>query len=189
MEPNNLNLFYKLHSTNFGAFTVIWSFFNSVPKINRIFLLWPDIAAEKNIKEHFVSFTPLSCSEIDNVVNQLEMFIQGTAINFSLDLVRMDLCSEFQQKVLRTEHKIPYGCVSTYLRIAKHLQKPTASRAVGNALANNPFPIIIPCHRAIRTDFTIGGFQGGIRMKRSLLEFEGNKLDGKMRVINPKLYY
>jgi methylated-DNA-[protein]-cysteine S-methyltransferase len=64
-----------------------------------------------------------------------------------------------------------------------------AARAVGNALANNPFPIIVPCHRAIRSDGHLGGFQGGFHMKKVLLENEGVKTDEKGRVINPSWYY
>jgi len=85
----------------------------------------------------------------------------------------MDLCSEFQQEVLRAEHGIPRGAISTYQRIARHVGRLRGARAVGNALATNPFPIIIPCHRAIRTDLTVGGYQGGIKMKRTLLQMEG----------------
>jgi methylated-DNA-[protein]-cysteine S-methyltransferase len=60
---------------------------------------------------------------------------------------------------------------------------PRAARAVGTALANNPFPIIIPCHRTIRADGTPGGFGGGIMMKRNLLEMEGVRFDPRGRVI------
>ncbi|MHA1663588.1 MAG: methylated-DNA--[protein]-cysteine S-methyltransferase, partial [Candidatus Thorarchaeota archaeon] len=55
-------------------------------------------------------------------------------------------------------------------------------RAVGNALARNPFPIIVPCHRAIRSDRTLGGFQGGLKMKRRILEMEGVEFDSTSRV-------
>jgi methylated-DNA-[protein]-cysteine S-methyltransferase len=66
--------------------------------------------------------------------------------------------------------------VSTYQRIAGHLGSPQAARAVGTTLAHNPFPIIVPCHRAIRTDGTLGGFQGGMEMKRALLERDSPKI-------------
>jgi alkylated DNA nucleotide flippase Atl1 len=55
-------------------------------------------------------------------------------------------------------------------------------RAVGTALARNPFPLVVPCHRAVRSDRTLGGFQGGLEMKRALLEMEGVEFDSKNRV-------
>jgi len=86
---------------------------------------------------------------------------------------RIDHCSKFQQKVLRAASAIPRGKISTYQRIAKQIGKPKAVRAVGRALANNPFPLIIPCHRVIRSDGSLGGYQGGLKMKRALLKKEG----------------
>ncbi len=87
------------------------------------------------------------------------------------------------------EYGIPRGSVSTYGRMAAHLGIPGGARAVGNALATNPFPIVIPCHRAIRSDGTLGGYQGGLAMKRILLEQEGVVIDDRGRVRSTKLYY
>jgi methylated-DNA-[protein]-cysteine S-methyltransferase len=60
---------------------------------------------------------------------------------------------------------------------------------VGNALATNPFPIVIPCHRAIRSDGTLGGYQGGLAMKKALLMQEGVDVDERGRVRSPRLFY
>jgi methylated-DNA-[protein]-cysteine S-methyltransferase len=130
-----------------------------------------------------------SCSEIDGVADQVLAFLEGEAVAFALESVRLDLCTTFQQKVLRAEHAIPRGCVSTYGRIAAHLGNPRGARAVGTALATNPFPIIIPCHRAIRTDRTLGGYQGGQGMKRALLEMEGIEFDDAGRVTARMMSY
>jgi len=81
-------------------------------------------------------------------------------------------CPTFQQKVLRAVSTIPCGEVRTYKFIAKQIGNPKAARAVGRALANNPFPLIIPCHRVICSDGKLGGYQGGLKMKRSLLKME-----------------
>jgi len=189
MKSNKAEIFYILGKSPFGVFVLLWTIHNDEPKIYRILLPNPIRMSEKIYRALITKETEYSCPEIDDVAGQMESFMNRGKISFSLDLVRLDLCTEFQQKVLRAEHRIPYGHVSTYKRIAVQLGQPTASRAVGNALANNPFPIIIPCHRAIRTDLSLGGFQGGEDMKRALLEFEGNQFNEKLKIKNPLIYY
>ncbi|MFQ5903668.1 MAG: methylated-DNA--[protein]-cysteine S-methyltransferase [Candidatus Binatia bacterium] len=78
----------------------------------------------------------------------------------------------FTRSVLRITAKIPYGEVRSYRWVAERLGKPRATRAVGNALARNPIPIIIPCHRVVRSDGTLGGYALGLNWKRRLLELE-----------------
>ena len=90
--------------------------------------------------------------------------------------------TDFSAKVLKQACKIPRGKVATYSGLAAKLGKPRAARAVGTALANNPFPIIIPCHRVVRADGSLGGFGGGLRMKRELLHREGVALNAEDRV-------
>ena len=80
--------------------------------------------------------------------------------------------SSFRGKVLREVAKIPYGEVKTYKQIAEALDT-KAYRAVGTAIGRNPLPIIIPCHRVVRSDLKVGGFFGGTEMKKEILENEG----------------
>ncbi len=84
----------------------------------------------------------------------------------------------FQQKVWKYLTKIPRGSVKTYSQVAKSIGKPLAVRAVANAIARNPYPPLIPCHRVIRSDGTLGGYsgKGGIKTKKILLKREGVKL-------------
>ena len=164
---------FCLRGTRFGFVAVFWSIYKSKPKICRIVLSKPGISAQHTIKKFFPDSAASSCPEIDSLVDQMEAFLNGEDIVFSLDMVRFDLCSVFQQRVLRAEHAIPRGRVSTYKLIAGHLDSPRGARAVGTALATNPFPVLIPCHRAIRSDGALGGYQGGLKMKRTLLEMEG----------------
>ena len=84
-----------------------------------------------------------------------------------------DDLSAFQKAVLRAIVDIPIGEVRSYRWVAGRIGKPKASRAVGNALNANPYPIVVPCHRIIRSDGTIGGYASGVRRKRRLLEREG----------------
>jgi len=69
------------------------------------------------------------------------------------------------------------------------LGKQNGARAVGNALANNPFPLIVPCHRAIRADRQLGGYQGGLQMKLGLLKNEGIAFDDAGRVVCTRFHY
>ncbi|NHK32558.1 MAG: MGMT family protein [Asgard group archaeon] len=97
-------------------------------------------------------------------------------------------CYDIQKKVLLAEYNIPRGWVSTYKRIANHIGIMKGARVVGNSLAKNPFPIFIPCHRAIKSSGELGGYQGGLVMKKTLLEIEGIKVvDNK--VVTDKIYY
>jgi len=108
-------------------------------------------------------------------------YFDGKTVKFPLDVIDTSVCYPFQIEVLKAEWSIPYGKTASYSCVARKIGS-TAYRAVGNALARNPFPIIIPCHRAIRSDRTLGGFQGGLRMKRRILEMEGVEFDTRGRV-------
>jgi methylated-DNA-[protein]-cysteine S-methyltransferase len=80
--------------------------------------------------------------------------------------------TEFERKVWETLRKIPYGETRTYKWLAEEIGKPLAFRAVGNALGKNPIPIIFPCHRVIEADGSLGGYSGGVDIKRRLIEIE-----------------
>jgi methylated-DNA-[protein]-cysteine S-methyltransferase len=94
--------------------------------------------------------------------------------------------TNFQIKVWEFLKTIPRGTVTTYSKIAKAIGYPKAVRAVANAIGNNPNPIIIPCHRVIRANGTIGGYSGigGIKKKKALLKKENIKLNQLFKYIN-----
>ena len=83
--------------------------------------------------------------------------------------------TKFQVKVWRYLKKIPVGSTKTYSQVAKAIGKPLAVRAVANAIAKNPYPTQIPCHRVIRSDGSLGGYsaRGGLKTKKKLLKTEG----------------
>lgn len=85
--------------------------------------------------------------------------------------------SEFQSRVLKLVSIIPRGKVTTYKELALALGRPRACRAVGNALARNPNPVMIPCHRVVRSDGKIGGYKLGARRKMKLLLEESIKIE------------
>ena len=102
---------------------------------------------------------------------QLQSYYNGKNLKFTVPL---DLSGfkKFELAVWRATKTIPYGQTRSYEWIAKCIGKPKAARAVGNALGRNPVPVIIPCHRAIRKDGTLGGFGGGAGWKKYLLKLE-----------------
>lgn len=81
--------------------------------------------------------------------------------------------TEFQRKVWSELRKIPAGATRSYADVAKAIGKPKATRAVANACGKNPIPVLVPCHRVIAKDGSIGGYTGGLRVKRALLDAEG----------------
>lgn len=187
---DNHNLKSKiLLSTPFGPVAIIWSIIGGIPLIIRIIISRPDLSAKDMMVDLYPDLQESSCAKIDDIARSVQAFLEGEDMVFSLDSVAINQCSTFQRSVLIAEHGIPRGCVSTYKLIGDHLGKERGARAVGNALANNPFPIIIPCHRAIRSDRSIGGFQGGMAMKRALLKREGIKFDGVGRVSVTRFQY
>ncbi|MDP8314622.1 MAG: methylated-DNA--[protein]-cysteine S-methyltransferase, partial [Candidatus Celaenobacter antarcticus] len=94
--------------------------------------------------------------------------------HFDLPLILVG--TSFQRKVWEYIQHIPFGETQTYNEVAQGIGHPNAQRAVGNALHTNPIPIIVPCHRVVRTDGGLGGFGLGIDVKQKLLDFERKHL-------------
>jgi methylated-DNA-[protein]-cysteine S-methyltransferase len=178
-----------IRSTPFGSVAILWDTFQAGPKITRVLLSKPYELAPEKAAGMYPDARGISCEEINSVARDMLRLLEGEPVDFSLDIAALDICGRFQQRVLRTEHAIPRGHVSTYKLIAAYLGVPKGARAVGNALANNPFPLIIPCHRAIRSDLTLGGYQGGLEMKHALLKMEGIPFDDSGRVKCSHFYY
>jgi len=183
------SLYYVMVSSAFGTLSIVWEQTEEHPKVYRIFLPNEQTPVENIVQKTFIDASSLSCPIITELGKKIQSFLAGEARNFELNIIAIEECSEFQRKVLLTEHKIPRGWVSTYGRIAQSLGIPGSARAVGRVLARNPFPIIIPCHRAIRSNGELGGFQGGLRMKRALLELEGVKFSQTGKVLTSRIYY
>lgn len=104
-------------------------------------------------------------------------YFQGKRVRFSVR-VDLDAVSPFRAEVLRQCKKIPYGKTASYGDLAGAAGSPAAVRAAGGAMAHNPLPLVIPCHRVLRGDGSIGGFSSaeGVRQKRRLLALEGAAL-------------
>ncbi len=181
--------FYTTFSSLFDTFTIVWKETGSDLQVIRIFLSDPELKSEVKALESFKQIKLGSSSSIELLGEKIQRVFKGEKVDFDLGLIDFNQCFDIQKKVLLAEYAIPRGWVSTYKRIAGKIGIPTGARVIGNALARNPFPIIIPCHRAIKTNGDLGGFQGGINMKRRLLELEGIKFSERGKVITDRIYY
>jgi len=180
---------YATFPSPFNSFTIVWIETGSNLKVQRIYLSDPKLTSEVKALESFKNIKLESSSSIEMLGEKIQRFLRGENVDFDLNLLDFNNCSEIQKRVLLVEYKIPRGRVSTYKRIANEIGIPNGARVVGNALAKNPFPIIIPCHRAVKTNGELGGYQGGINMKRALLEMEGIEISDKGKIITDKIYY
>ena len=176
---------YILNTKPLGEITIIW---RKKPqfKIEEIILSNPnkkssEIASEKYEKEEKLAINKKS-KQLNNVIKEMKNYLNEKDYKFSLEYLNLDKFTPFQRKVLETEFKTKKGTVNTYKELAKSSGSPKAYRAVGNVLSKNPYPIIIPCHRTVKSDRTIGGFGGvaeGLESKKILLELDGLMIQDK----------
>ena len=106
----------------------------------------------------------------------LKRYFAGERVDFTRHPVDWEGYTPFRRNVLKVTAAIPYGKVKTYKELAAAVGNPKGSRAVGGVMAYNPLPLIIPCHRVVRSDGSLGGFAGGLALKAKLLELEGIEL-------------
>ena len=109
---------------------------------------------------------------MQKLVTELDQYFAGNPITFSVPL-DPESGTSFQRRVWEQLALIPYGKTRSYVDIARKVDCPRGGRAVGLANKNNPIPILIPCHRVIKADGNLGGYNSGIEIKKSLLELEG----------------
>lgn len=171
---------YAVFSSAMGYSGIVFS--NREPEISAVKIYLP---SSKSSIEQAIKHEYAAATEIEGTLPQLcslvRDFLRGSDIKIPFELVDSSVCYAFQLRVLQAEREIPRGTVASYSWVAKRIGS-RAVRAVGSALARNPFPIVVPCHRAVRSDGSLGGFQGGLEMKRRLLEFEGVQFDSRGRV-------
>jgi methylated-DNA-[protein]-cysteine S-methyltransferase len=112
-----------------------------------------------------------STARLQPVLRQLDGYFTRDVKRFEVQL-DWRLIGPFARRVLNYTSRIPYGRAATYGEVARDIGAPKASRAVGNALAGNPIPVVIPCHRVLRSGGALGGYGGGIERKEFLLSLE-----------------
>ena len=106
-----------------------------------------------------------------DLAKRLQDYFSGHKVSFP-DELDLSSATPFQQAVWQAARQIPYGETRSYGWLAEKAGRPGAARAVGQALSRNPLPVIVPCHRVIAGDGSLGGFSDGLEMKRRLLRLE-----------------
>jgi O-6-methylguanine DNA methyltransferase len=111
----------------------------------------------------------------EDLVERLKAYFGGHRVSFP-DELDLSPATAFQRQVWEITRLIPYGETRSYSWVAGHLGKDGAGRAVGQALGQNPLPIIIPCHRVVEKNGRLGGYSGGVGIKKELLRLEASKI-------------
>lgn len=111
-------------------------------------------------------------AELDEARRELGLYFEGKLDRFDLPL-DWRLSSGFRRRVLRAINRIPYGQTRSYTEMARKAGNERAVRAAGTACGSNPIPLVVPCHRVLRSGGALGGYGGGLPMKEALLELEG----------------
>jgi methylated-DNA-[protein]-cysteine S-methyltransferase len=172
-----------------GLIDVAYSFVDSpfghllvaVTKRGLVMIEYPNHDFDRALEELTAKLSPRvleSARSTDRIRRELEEYFSGARRTFSVG-VDLSLVHGFTRKVLDETARIPFGKVSTYREVATRAGNPLAVRAAGNALGSNPIPIVVPCHRVVRTGGGLGGYTGGLDRKVKLLELEGVELPVK----------
>jgi methylated-DNA-[protein]-cysteine S-methyltransferase len=111
-------------------------------------------------------------ARLDDVRRQLDEYFEGRRMTFELG-IDWTLARGFTRRVLQSTASVPFGELATYREVASGAGNAAAVRAAGNALGANPMPIVVPCHRVVRTGGGLGGYTGGVERKEYLLSLEG----------------
>lgn len=136
-------------------------------------LTLPSDEPEDALREIADGFGPLpdDASEFAELFDLLERYFAGENVDFDLPLDQRG--TEFQLKVWAALRRIPYGETRSYQDVGRAVDQPRGAHAVGQAVGRNPLGIVVPCHRVIAADGTLGGFGGLENLKRRLLALEG----------------
>ena len=129
--------------------------------------------AERRFTNKGMAISDGECLEhISLFADDLKRYFLGERVSFEVELDLSGL-TDWRRRVLMKTAEIPYGELITYGELAAAVGSPGAARAVGQAMARNPVPIVVPCHRVVAASGKLGGFSAGLEWKRRLLALEG----------------
>lgn len=177
--------------TKYAIFETKWGYFGFVGTQSALLRICLPLPSPRQVKSHLLKVAPLAARQsssehqvssfecdktlFKSIQEQIVAYFEGACIDFSPNIpVVLDGLSLFARSVLTACRDIEFGQTLTYSQLAKKSGRPDAARAVGGALAKNPLPLIIPCHRVVRSDGKLGGFSapGAVPFKAKLLQHE-----------------
>lgn len=167
--------------TFYSVFRTRWGWFGVLANEQGLLRTCLPVAHKEAIIHRFLLEAPntrLNRRAFSALEKEIKKYYKGESVSFSDIKLCLSELSEFQQKVLRTLRTVKYGRTITYSELARRSGCPKGARAIGTVMAQNPLPLIIPCHRVIKADGTLGLFSaaGGIQTKQRMLELERNFL-------------
>lgn len=179
-------LYYNVVHTRFGEAVVVGRQEGNRFLAIRVMLPQKEGMVSERVAEDFpgAAYSPTAGV---GICSHISKFFEGNDAVFETADRDAAIVQGFARRVLTKAAGIPRGFVMTYSGLAVSIGVPGGARAVGNALAWNPFPLIYPCHRVIRKDGSLGGFGGGLTLKRSLLEMEGVSFDRQGKVLQKNI--
>jgi methylated-DNA-[protein]-cysteine S-methyltransferase len=166
---------YCLFDTAIGTCGVVWT----AHGLRRLQLPERDRAATEKRLSTRAGEVCKPPPEVDQLIANIQNYMRGRSTEFSAVTVDFTGIDGFEQAVYAAARRIPWGATTSYGELAQHIGAPQAARAVGGALARNPVPIIVPCHRILAKGQRIGGFSapGGVFTKQQLLALEGIRVE------------
>jgi methylated-DNA-[protein]-cysteine S-methyltransferase len=178
---------YDLIPSAFGEIGLVRRADGGRSKICRILLPETGHPMTEKIRDAFPDAVP-GRGKQDEICKQIRDFLTGDAVDFRLENLDFGSLKGFARCVLLADGEIPRGRVMTYGELAASVGVAGGARAVGNVMAGNPFPLVIPCHRVVRSGGSLGGFGGGAELKKALLMMEGVAFDAQGRVLPEHLF-
>ncbi|MEM4734397.1 MAG: methylated-DNA--[protein]-cysteine S-methyltransferase [Candidatus Thorarchaeota archaeon] len=185
MDREQTGLTYVIFPTEMGHCGAVFRKERGRPLAVRVYLPAPPDMVVASIRREFPDAEE-NTGPLPELCHLIQRYLRGEDLEFPLELIDLSVVGPFQRAVLLVDREIPRGMVASYAWVAGRLGN-QGSRAVGNAQARNPFPIVVPCHRVIRSDGTLGGFGGGPDMKKRLLRLEGVYIDEHGHVSPPQI--
>lgn len=144
----------------------------------RLTLPQPSVSEVKPLLGAHLDLAAYAPDAFADLLQRLRRYFHGEVVTFT-DELDLSSATVFQRKVWAQTRLIPYGETRTYHWVAAQVGQPVAARAVGQALARNPLPIIIPCHRVVAADGKLGGYSGGVGLKQELILLERTVASGQ----------
>ena len=160
---------YTVFETELGWMGLV----GSAAGLRRIILPQPSSEAVPRLLARDLPGVMPDPSPFGDLPHRLRRYLGGEPISFG-DKLDLAAATPFTRAVWQATRLIPYGQTQSYTWVAQQIGRPLARRAVGQALARNPFPIVVPCHRVVGKDGSLKGFRGGLEMKKRLLNVEAS---------------